>query len=94
VPVIICNHKQGYYSDHRICKMMILNETHYNPAISTFLSVVLNRFEKIPIRKTCFCISIQLGCIHTISGESGTRILLHRKGKLTIVKSKSPIFVI
>jgi hypothetical protein len=38
--VIICNRKQGHYSDHRICEMMTLNEIHYNPATSTFLSVL------------------------------------------------------
>jgi hypothetical protein len=39
-PVIICNLKQGHYSHRRICEMMTLNEIYYNPAISTFLSVV------------------------------------------------------
>jgi hypothetical protein len=29
---IICNRKQGRYSDRRICKMMIFNEIRYNPA--------------------------------------------------------------
>jgi hypothetical protein len=39
-PVIIRNSKQGHYSDRRICEMITLNEIHYNPAKSTFLSVV------------------------------------------------------
>ena len=38
--VIICNRKQGHYSDRRICEMMTLNEIRYNPAASTFLLVV------------------------------------------------------
>ena len=38
--VIICNRKQGHYSDRRICKMVTLNEIRYNPATSTFLLVV------------------------------------------------------
>ena len=38
--VIICNRKQGHYSDHRICEIMTLNETRYNPATSTFWLVV------------------------------------------------------
>jgi hypothetical protein len=38
-PVIICNRKQGHYSDRRMCEMIIL-KIHYNPATSTFLSVV------------------------------------------------------
>ena len=37
--VIICNRKQGHYSDRRICEMMTLNEIRYNPATSTFLLV-------------------------------------------------------
>jgi hypothetical protein len=42
--VIICNRKQGHYSDPIICKEMTLNEIHYNnPAISTYLSVVWER---------------------------------------------------
>jgi hypothetical protein len=35
-PVIICNRKQGHYSDRSICKIMNLNEIHYNPATPTF----------------------------------------------------------
>jgi hypothetical protein len=31
-PVVICNRKQGHYSDRRICEMVILNEIHYNLA--------------------------------------------------------------
>ena len=38
--VIICNRKQGHYSDRRICEMMILNKIRYNPATSTFWLVV------------------------------------------------------
>ena len=38
--VIICNRKQGHYSDRRICETMTLNEICYNPAISTFWLVV------------------------------------------------------
>jgi hypothetical protein len=37
-PVIICNSKQGHYSDRRICEIMTLNEIPYNPATSIFLS--------------------------------------------------------
>jgi hypothetical protein len=42
-PMIVCNRKQRYYSDRRICEIMILNEMHSlhcNPATSTFLSEV------------------------------------------------------
>jgi hypothetical protein len=39
-PVIICNRKQGYYTGHRICKMMTLNEIHYIHPTSYHLSVV------------------------------------------------------
>ena len=35
--VIICNRKQGHYSDRRICEMMTSNEIRYNPATSTLL---------------------------------------------------------
>ena len=38
--MIICNHKQGHYSDRGICEMMTLKEIRYNPATSTFLLVV------------------------------------------------------
>ena len=37
--MIICNRKQGHYSDRRTCEMMTLNEIRYNPAASTFLLV-------------------------------------------------------
>jgi hypothetical protein len=37
-PVIICNRKQGHYSDRRICEMMTLNEIHYDPETSTSFS--------------------------------------------------------
>jgi hypothetical protein len=37
---VICNRKQGHYSDRRICEMMTLNEIRYNPATSNVLSVV------------------------------------------------------
>jgi hypothetical protein len=40
VPVIFCNRKQGHYNNRRLCKMMTLNEIHYNPATSIFLYVV------------------------------------------------------
>ena len=33
---IICNRKQGHYSDRTICEMMTLNEIRYNPETSTF----------------------------------------------------------
>jgi hypothetical protein len=39
-PIIICNEEQGHYSDRRIYEVMTLNEIRYNPATSTFLSVV------------------------------------------------------
>jgi hypothetical protein len=39
-PMIIYNNKQGHYSDHRICKMMVLNEINHNIATSTYLKVV------------------------------------------------------
>jgi hypothetical protein len=39
-PVLICNPKQGHYSDRRIWKMMTMNDIHYNPATTTYLSVV------------------------------------------------------
>jgi hypothetical protein len=35
--VVICNRKQGQYSDRRVCEMMILNKIHHNPAKSTYL---------------------------------------------------------
>ena len=38
--MIICNRKQGHYSDRRICVMMTLNDIRYNPATSTCLLVV------------------------------------------------------
>ena len=38
--MIICNRKQGQYSDRRICEMMTLNEIRYNPASSIFWLVV------------------------------------------------------
>ena len=38
--VIICNRKQGHYSDRRICEMMTLNEIRYNPVTSTFWLIV------------------------------------------------------
>ena len=38
--VIICNHKQGHYSDRRICEMMTLNDICYNPATSSFWLVI------------------------------------------------------
>jgi hypothetical protein len=84
--LIIFNRKEGHYSDRRICEIMILNEIHYNPATSTFLSVVCS-FWKVLIRKVGSCVSNQPGYIHTISRWNG--ILLHRKGKLTTAKSKS-----
>ena len=34
--MVICNRKQGHYSDRRICEMMTLNEIRYNTAASTF----------------------------------------------------------
>jgi hypothetical protein len=39
-PVKICNHKQGHYSERRICEKMTLNEIRYNSATSTILLVV------------------------------------------------------
>ena len=39
--MIICNRKQGHYSDRRTCEMMSCkSEIRYNPATSTFLLVV------------------------------------------------------
>jgi hypothetical protein len=38
--VVICNRKQGHYSDRIIFEMMILNEIHYNLATSTYLQVI------------------------------------------------------
>jgi hypothetical protein len=39
LPVIICNRKQGHYSNRRICEMT-LNMILYNPETSNYLSVV------------------------------------------------------
>jgi hypothetical protein len=39
-PMIICIRKKGHYNYRRICEIMTLNEIHYNPATSTYLSVV------------------------------------------------------
>ena len=38
--MIICNRKQGHYSDRRICEIMTLNEIRYILASSTFWLVV------------------------------------------------------
>jgi hypothetical protein len=76
VPVIICNRKQCHYNDRRICEMMTLNEIHYNFATSTFLLVVCLVLKSL-IRKTCSCVSNQLGDYTPWEGECG--MLLHRK---------------
>jgi hypothetical protein len=62
-PVIMCNRKQGYYSDCRIRKMMTLNNIHYNSATSTFFNS-WPLFEKFSYAKKCTCVWNQLGDKH------------------------------
>jgi hypothetical protein len=52
--VILCNRIQGQYSDRRICKIMTLNEIHYNLFCNRFSS-----FWKVFIRKTCSRLCIE-----------------------------------
>jgi hypothetical protein len=63
--VIICNRKQGYYSDHRICEMMTLNEIYYNLSTSNLMSIVGLVVISSHIRR--LYASNQLGDVHTIN---------------------------
>jgi hypothetical protein len=59
-PVIICNHTQSHCSDSRICEMMTLNDTCN---INLFFQQLASLW-KVLIRKTCSCLSNQLGDKH------------------------------
>jgi hypothetical protein len=67
--------------------MMSLNEIHYNPATSTFFVSSLPSFEKTSYTKHALVYRINWKIQTPKAGESG--ILLHKKGKFTIAKSKS-----
>jgi hypothetical protein len=71
--VMICNHKQGHYSDRRICDKDDFNEIHYNPATSTF---------------TTFLVCLVLKSLHTdtqnmlLRIESSGRYTHHKQAKV------------
>jgi hypothetical protein len=80
--VIICNRKQGHYNDGRICEIMILNEIHYNPATSTFLSVAGLALKSFHTQNMLYTHHKQTNVVYYCT--------VPRKGKLTIAKLKSP----
>jgi hypothetical protein len=84
---MIYNRKQGHYNDRRICEMMTLNEIHYNLTTSNFFVSSVLRFEKSSYTKHALAYRINWKINIPYAGESG--MLLHRKEKLQIAKSKS-----
>jgi putative heme iron utilization protein len=84
----ICNRKQGNYSDHRMCKMVTLNETCDNPTTSTFLSVVGRALKSAYTQNKLLRIESTGRYTHH-KPMKVVYILQHRKGKLTIAKLNS-----
>jgi hypothetical protein len=54
--VIICDRKQGHYSDRRICEMVTLNEIHYNS--TTFFVSSLPRLKYLIPKKNALAYRI------------------------------------
>jgi hypothetical protein len=82
----MCCAEDNSYSDRTICKMMTLNKIHDSPATSSFLLSDFPLFQKSSFAKHALEYRIISRCIASLAGESG--MLLHRKGELTIAKSK------
>jgi hypothetical protein len=75
--VMNCNRKQGHFSDRRICKMMTSNDIRYNPATSTFLSVVCLAFKSSHMQNMLLRIESTGIYIHHKQLKGG--MLLHTK---------------
>jgi hypothetical protein len=90
--VIICNRKQVHYSYRKIREMMTLNEIHYNPPTSTFLSVVCLAMKSSHTQNTLLRIKATGRYTHYKQVKVVYYYIEKENWKLTITKSKSSCF--
>jgi hypothetical protein len=91
-PVIICNCKQGYYSDRRICKMMTLNEIHYNPEWNLILTSKCRIFGNKAVTFYIYVCCFEVITFFTDSASDQICLIVH-KNWCVIVMLKSVKFL-